>query len=698
MFFKPRATIPKRYKLLLAVARILRPEINAMQIERQVVAVGDLISFLYAAPLAIAGIIWLIRISDWQLWRAHSAEIVLQAVLFFIFNYLRFFLIVELRANRYGSSDGSLAGIILWSGILLFGPTLLWLAILGTLFEFWSNWRNAVSDTARWSQYRNLAINIAGNTLVSLTALTIYIAIGGTYPLSPLSTDTVSRAFGLLALNFALLILLWSGYLLYGVWSQRVLAGSDQINPVLKFFFLAMGLPHMAHPFAILAAGLYAEGGIPVYLFFVSGMLIVAYLTRQLSWSGESSRQQSRMLEHLERLGRAIIDAPPHTENLPAILEAHIPNMFPAGRYAIWIFPEDTLVKYPLDWQPDLDAIWPWLLDQEQGQIFQAQDELPWQNSFDSHNPMVLSPIKEGESGQTFGGVYLELYALAQPWDRQALQNLCPAVQALGAQIASAINQARVYEQTLEYQRVREELKLAGQIQSSLLPSVFPKMPGWQLSVTLAPAGETSGDFFDVIPLEGGRVGIVLADVLDKGIGPALYMALSRTLIRTYATEFELQPDVVFFATNERILKDTRANLFVTAFYGILDPQNGTLTYANAGHNPPLLLRAHDEGNTELLQKTGLPIGIDEEATWEHNTVEIFPGDVLVLYTDGIPEAQNTHKELFKRDALEAIARANLQQSAEGIQKEILDAVYDFLGEIAPQDDITLMVLLRDNE
>ena len=687
--------IPRRYQLLLAIARQFRSGIAEMQIERQIVAVGDIISFLYALPLAIAGLIWLFISTDWELFREHAWEILLIASLFFIFNYLRFFMIVELRANRYGSSDGSLAGIILWSGVLLYGPTMLWLAVIGTLIEFITVRVNTISLTAQWSQARTVTMNLAGNTTIALAAATLYTYFGGTFPLGIMRLNTVATAFGLLLANFILLINLWLPYLFYATWSQRVLAGSDQVYSVLYFFYMAIGLPHLAHPFAILATGFYIQNGIPVYLFFISGMLIVAFLTRRLSWSSENSRQQSRMLQYLERLGRAIIDAPPNTENLPQILDEHLPAMFPAGRHVIWVFPEDVMSQYPPDWQPDLDLIWPWLLDKSEGETFLAHESLPWNDGDGQHNPMVVAPLQDGETGQTFGGVYIELYALAQPWDRRALLNLLPAMQSLAAQIASAMNQAKVYVQSLEYQRIREELKLAGQIQNSLLPSIFPDLTGWQFAVTIHPAGETSGDFFDIIPLADDRVSLVLADVLDKGIGPALFMTLSRTLIRTYALDFEFQPDIVLFATNERILKDSSANLFVTVFFGILDPDAGTLTYANAGHNPPILLRA-DGTSIDLLEKTGLPIGIEEETAWERVSVHIEPGDVLVLYTDGIPEAQNSSGDFFKRQGLEKVINENIGRSAEGLQHAIMDAVYDFLGDVSPQDDITLMVIKRD--
>jgi serine phosphatase RsbU (regulator of sigma subunit) len=298
------------------------------------------------------------------------------------------------------------------------------------------------------------------------------------------------------------------------------------------------------------------------------------------------------------------------------------------------------------------------------------------------------------------GGVYLELFSLSQPWDNRSLRNLFPAILSLAAQVSSALHQAEIYSQALAYQRVTQELTLAGKIQASFLPDELPSLTGWQLAVTILPARETSGDFFDFIPLEGGKQGILIADVTDKGVGAALYMALSRTLIRTYAIEFgdDPQPDVVFFAANGRILKDARANLFVTAFYGILDPQTGELTYCNAGHNPPYLLHHQGDQRIQMLGQTGMPIGIEEDTLWEKATVQIDRGDVLVLYTDGIPDAQNKQGEFFEDRLLQKSILESSLLSAQDVQDKILGAVQNFVGEEPQFDDITLMVLVRDIE
>ena len=248
-----------------------------------------------------------------------------------------------------------------------------------------------------------------------------------------------------------------------------------------------------------------------------------------------------------------------------------------------------------------------------------------------------------------------------------------------------------------EYQNVAQELALAGEIQASFLPDALPNVTGWQLAATLEPARETSGDFYDFIPLPNGRLGIVVADVVDKGMGAALYMALSRTLIRTFAVEYDTQPELVFSAVNRRILLDTHSKLFVTVFYGILNPITGTLTYCNAGHNPPYLLNTQNSDTVQELRGTGLPLGIFEDVTWTQASVQLAPGDALVLYTDGIPEAQDQQEMFFGDERLLVTVQANLGRSAQDIQDALIAEVHTFVGDAPRLDDITVMVVVRDS-
>ena len=703
MAISEQETTEKKHKVeihpfFLNLATRFWPELAGRSSEQQIIGVGEVISTLYSIPFLIAGFLWMIRVTNFNLVAERLSLFLLFAVLIVIFNQLSFFLIIELRKNRYGSTDGALTGVPLWSGALILGPTIFWLPVLWSCYQLALNWRRTPSKTNRWGLIRNFLMNLVSETLVPLIAFSAYRSLGGQVPLRELSIECILVGMFLLLINFVGYAIFWTPYLTYHIWAQHVITGDRDSSVILKFFFLGIGLPQLANPFAILGAGLFTQSGLLVFLYFIAGMLTVAYLARRLSWSAERSRQSSRLLERLEILSRSIINAPPDTEDLPQILQEHVTNMFPAGRLVIWIFPEEILVKHPPEWEPELDKIWPWLLNFSEGKTFLSQESLPWQDDYSGHNPVIVTPILEVESSQTFGGIYLELHTLSQPWNRKALMNLYPAVQALGAQIASAINQAKGYQQALQLNRVNEQLRLAGNIQASLLPFSFPDMPGWQLAVTLDPAGETSGDFFDIIPLGEDRIGFLIADVLDKGLGPALYMTLSRTLIRTYATEFDLQPDLVFFATNNRILRDTRANLFVTVFFGVVDLKTGQMTYSNAGHNSPYLISDASGGEPYPLEKTGFPLGIDEDGTWTRETVQIHPGDVLVLYTDGVPDAQNPEGEFFKQWRLVNVAKKNLGQTAEDLQKSILDAVYDFVMDAPAFDDITLMVLVRDKQ
>ena len=215
---------------------------------------------------------------------------------------------------------------------------------------------------------------------------------------------------------------------------------------------------------------------------------------------------------------------------------------------------------------------------------------------------------------------------------------------------------------------------------------------------------ETSGDFYDVIPLDGGRLAFVIADVADKGMGAALYMALSRTLVRAYAIDYALryaqtylqQIAHVIQKVNARIVTDTQNDLFVTLFFGVLDPETGVFTYVNAGHNPPYLFRYHRGRRAKALRRTGPPLGILEDARWTRRSLKIEPGETLVLYTDGVTEAMNSQGDFFGDEAFERTIRSCLHTSARTMCDAILRAVIAFEGGVPRADDVTLLILQRE--
>jgi sigma-B regulation protein RsbU (phosphoserine phosphatase) len=264
------------------------------------------------------------------------------------------------------------------------------------------------------------------------------------------------------------------------------------------------------------------------------------------------------------------------------------------------------------------------------------------------------------------------------------------------ARVETHLSLRRLQKQLQEAnRRFEQELALAGKIQTSFLPEV-PQTPGWQVSVVLKAARETSGDFYDIHALPDGRWAIVVADVVDKGVGAALYMALSWILLRTYMAEYPTQPDRVCSAVNHRMVLDAPTNQFVTVFYGVLDPASGYLTYCNAGHNPPYLFSAGNPEEVQALWGTGLPLGVFEEEEWQHESVQLAPGDVLVLYTDGVTEAQNVKRAMFGDERLLDCVRSHPGRRADELRDAILHSVGEFVGTAPQVDDITLAVVMRN--
>ena len=251
----------------------------------------------------------------------------------------------------------------------------------------------------------------------------------------------------------------------------------------------------------------------------------------------------------------------------------------------------------------------------------------------------------------------------------------------------------RLQEQLRERNRRYErELALAGQIQASFLPPV-PDIPGWQIAARLTPSRETSGDFYDFVPLPGGQWGIVVGDVADKGAGAALFMALSWSLIRTYLVEHLSAPARALELVNRRILQDTLTTEFVTAFLGVLDPATSTLVYGNAGHCPALLVRAGGDGT--WLARTGMALGVVEESAWDERRVSFQAGDLLVLYTDGVTEALGPRGELFRSQRLQSAVLQYMRAGPVEILERVLADVRAFTQDTHLQDDIALIVLKK---
>jgi serine phosphatase RsbU (regulator of sigma subunit) len=253
--------------------------------------------------------------------------------------------------------------------------------------------------------------------------------------------------------------------------------------------------------------------------------------------------------------------------------------------------------------------------------------------------------------------------------------------------------------QAIAHRKLNQELAEAGRVQHTFIPAHSPEIPGYDISGVLLPARETSGDFYDFIDLGDGKLGIAVADVGDKGAGAALYMAMSRTLIRTYAGENRLSPEEVVNQVNRRILVDTQRGIFLTLVFGILDTNENTLTYVNAGHNPPILVKPLENGyNLSSLLRTGTLVGLFQESTWEARTIELNPGETLVFYTDGITEAQDEYGEFFDSKRLAKVLGDVYSPSAETYRNAILESVQTFTGAAPRLDDITLIVITRKDD
>ncbi len=358
----------------------------------------------------------------------------------------------------------------------------------------------------------------------------------------------------------------------------------------------------------------------------------------------------------------------------------------------------NTLMAYPIDTEfqatDNVLDTWPLL-----------SPAAPDQNDiFLEEEPCLLLGFPLGIKGKVLGVFLIEepepdaLDRLGyESTNRSLRRKRLDIITGISQQAALAIQNDILQREMISQERLAREMQLAREIQQAFLPQSVPVIDNWDLKVFWRTAREVGGDFYDFFDLPDGRMGLVIADVADKGIPAALFMTLVRTLVRATALQVN-QPDQVLERVNDLLVPDAPQGMFVTLVYAILNRENGEFEYANAGHNPPLLMH-NKTGEITKFERTGMALGVLAGNRIEGRRIQIEPDDYVVMYTDGVTEAFSPNGEIFGEQRLFDLVTTTVKHIANNhvdsqlLLETINQAVSNFAGDTVISDDLTLLVL-----
>lgn len=293
------------------------------------------------------------------------------------------------------------------------------------------------------------------------------------------------------------------------------------------------------------------------------------------------------------------------------------------------------------------------------------------------------------QHGETCGALCLGPKRTGQPYTPGDVEFLS----ALGNLALVSIQNSFLVEEQIEKERLEEEMRLARRIQERLLPQQIPEVEGYQVAALAEPSRAVGGDYYDLVRLEGDRLLAAVADVTGKGVPASLLMANLQASLHVMLP-MDVNIEQAAGHINRVICENTDYDKFITFFFSILHRESGKLDYVNAGHNPPMLVRA--DGSIELLEKGGLLLGVMKNLAYERGTVELAPGDVVAMFTDGVTEAMSPDGEEYHEDRLTAVLEKNHDRSADEILKAVREDVAAFTGPVTTlSDDLTMVVLKR---
>ncbi len=288
-------------------------------------------------------------------------------------------------------------------------------------------------------------------------------------------------------------------------------------------------------------------------------------------------------------------------------------------------------------------------------------------------------------------------FVAVDPGNREPTAEQVRLLQTIGNQIATALENARLYRVAIEKAKMEHEFQLARDLQAGLIPREPPQIDGWDIAAIWQPARIVSGDFYDFIPIShpanSGSQGLVIADVSDKGAPAALFMALVRSTLRTIVSSMPSPVECITHA-NRLICDDAASGMFATLCYAQLDPTTGELVYVNAGHNPPLLYRK-DQAQPIELERTGIALGVETTREFHQRKVTLEPDDFILFYTDGVTDATNAQEQEFGEARLRRVIREQRHASAAQIIAQLDHALCEFVAGEPPFDDVTVVILKR---
>jgi len=407
----------------------------------------------------------------------------------------------------------------------------------------------------------------------------------------------------------------------------------------------------------------------------------------QLEYSNQILERRVENLSNLNSLSRAVLSVLDLDNIINIILDAYF-VLTGAKRISLYLWEAEGLInkktKGECNFKENL------LFSEEEIKEFTKKDyqemyeKLSKKFILADNEVIVISPlvVKEKQLGV--------IYVIE---DKNKLIDLDEeTISALVIQVSIAINNAQIYSELIVKERISNELDVASRIQKKILPADVDEIFGLEIAQYFEPAKEIGGDYYDYTILDDNVFSITIADVSGKGVPAAFLMALGRSVLKTLTLTGDFAPNENLNELNKIIYSDITEDMFITMMHSKYNKENKTLYYSNAGHNPIVVYRASTD-SIELHTVKGVAIGFLEEYNYRQGEIQLNKGDIVIFYTDGITEAENSNKEMFGLERLKEVIYNNKNKSPKELRKVILESINRFRKDYEQTDDLTFVIL-----